>query len=136
MFVGQLSREWLRLQPNCNDWKGNSRSAYIWGALIVEACQQAYIELWEQQNMDAHSPQVRIHLQKARAAKAIIKLYARQHHARFWYSALFPSHVEHYVPNSIANQLKQYVTLNRKVILNSVRRANASVIQHTGSTMN
>ena len=57
MFMGKLSRRWLRLQPSYDDWKGNLRPAYIWGASIVETCQQSYIELLEQRTADAHSPQ-------------------------------------------------------------------------------
>ena len=56
MFMGKLLSKWFRLQPSFNDWKGNTRPAYIWEAFIVETCQQAYIELWEQRNADAHSP--------------------------------------------------------------------------------
>ena len=78
--MGKLSREWLRLQPSYNDWQGNNRQAYIWEAAVVETRQRSYIELWEQRNADAHSPQAHIHLEKARSAKAIQKFHHKPQH--------------------------------------------------------
>ena len=39
-------------------------SIHIWGASIIETCQRSYIELCEQPNADAHSPQMHIHLEQ------------------------------------------------------------------------
>ena len=40
----------------------------------MEASLKPYIELWEQRNKDAHSPEAHIQLAKEQAAKAIRKL--------------------------------------------------------------
>ena len=61
--MGKLSDGWLILQPHFNNNHGNKRSNCIWGVSLVEASLKSYIELWEQRNKDAHSPEAHLHLQ-------------------------------------------------------------------------
>ena len=82
--MGKLSQEWLQLQPQYSvDSHGNHRSAYIWGASLVEACIRSHIDLWEQRSKDEHSPEAHIYPAKERAAKAAKKLHSLCHHAQF-----------------------------------------------------
>ena len=87
----------------------------------MEASIKSHMELWEQQNKVAHSPEAHIHLTKERAAKATRKLYKLQQQARFRDSALFPVNVETFIEESTAQKLQRYVLMSNKSIKHSVR---------------
>ena len=65
------------------------------------------MELWEQQNKDAHSPEAHIHLAKEQAAKATRKLHKLCHQAQFRDSALFPNNVETFIEESTVQKLQR-----------------------------
>ena len=81
VFMGKVSGKWLTLQPHSNDNHGNKGSNCVRGASLVEASLKSYMELWEQRNKDAHSPEAHIHLAKEQASKATRKLYKLRYHA-------------------------------------------------------
>ena len=108
------------LQSHAADNHSNRRFDYIWGASLVEASLKSHMELWEQRNKDAHSPEAHIHLAKEQAAKATKKLHKLCHHARFIDSALFPENVETFIEESTAQKLQRYVLMNSKAIRRSV----------------
>ena len=134
--MGKLSQEWLHLQSYATDNHGNKHFNYIWGASLVEASLKPRMELWEQRNKDAHSPEAHIHLAKERAAKATRKLYKLCHHVQFRDSALFSDNTETFIEESTPQKLQRYVLMNSKAIQQSVRRAGTAATQHTRSILN
>ena len=100
--MGKLSQEGLHLQSHTTDNRGNNRLDYIRGASLVDASIKSHIELLEQQNKDAHSPEAHIHRATEQAAKATRKLYKLRHQARFKDSTLFPNNIETLIEESTA----------------------------------
>ena len=54
VFMGRLSQEWEKLQGNTHLRTGRDRTAFLWGASVIEVTLQYSIELWEQRNSDVH----------------------------------------------------------------------------------
>ena len=91
------------------------------------------IAIWEQHNTEAHHPESDIHLAKEWLAEATRKLNPLKHNTQFNDWALIPNNEAQFIDHSKANILKQYITMNHKLILNSLRKAGAIGIQHTKS---
>ena len=73
----------------------------------MEASLKSHMELWEQQNKGAHSPEAHIYLAKEQAAKATKKLYKLRHHALYKDSALFPNNAETFIEESTVQKLQR-----------------------------
>ena len=54
VFMGRLSQEWEKLQGTTTLHTGKTRTAFLWGASVLEVTLQYSIELWEQRNSDVH----------------------------------------------------------------------------------
>ena len=102
----------------------------------MEASLKSYMELWEQRNKDAHSPEVHIHLAKEQAAKATRKLYKLQRHALFRDLALVPASVKTCIKVSTAQKLQRYILVNSKAIRQSVRQTGTTATRHTKYIIN
>ena len=111
------------LQSHSTDNYGNKRYDCIWGASFVEASPKSYLELWEQRNKYAHSPEAHIHLTKEQEAKTTRKSYKHRHHAQSWDSALFLLNIEQFIETYTAQKLQRYILMNSKEIRQSVRCA-------------
>ena len=134
IFMGHFSQEWEILQGSIRLENGNVRSAYIWGASVVELCLRHSIKLWEQRNLDVHghTKSDREKLLVSKHSAEIDRLGGLQSQARPSDNFLFQG-IPELTESSNSNNMAQWIASRRPAIYNSIAMAKKGATDNTHS---
>ena len=134
VFMGRLSQEWEQLQGNTKLKTGKTRTAFLWGASVVEVTLQYTIELWEQRNSDVHGHTATEQTQKLleRHRTTIHKLLEYKPHILPIDNFLFAD-IDDTLANSNSQTLGNWIATRQHAIKASAAKAKKLAVTNTPS---
>ena len=132
IFMGKLSQEWEKLQgPTCNP-AGAPRSPHLWSTSIVETALRLTIDLWTERNADLHgrtyAEQNAALLTKHRAEINRLNELRPQMQPS---DTIILDHVDQLLTNDKATDLGDWITTNRPLIYQSIKKAHITATSQT-----
>ena len=132
--MGHFSQEWEFIQGSTKLESGRTRTAYIWGASVVEVCFRYSIKLWEQRNKDVHghTNNDREKLLISKHTAEIDRLATLQPQTRPSDSFLFHG-ISDLKESTNSNIMANWIASRRPAIYNSISMAKKGATDNTHS---
>jgi hypothetical protein len=135
--MGHISQEWENIQGPTQTQTHKTRSAFLWGANVVELSLQYSIELWEQRNTEVHGSTHTERNQKLleRHQTTIHALLEHKTHILPSDAYLFDD-IEELLNNPNPRALGNWIATRKPVIKTSIQKAKLAATENTHSILN